>query len=317
MLTWEQLVRDTLTLAGKLPADTAGIIGIARKGMVPAAILAERLHVPLGELGTFIRGPGFFEPGKRKPLHTPLGGPFVVVDDSVRPGAPSLRKAMERIRKAFPAETFYSAVPWIPAGFDPVPVDFFGRQVQLNDFQEMEFLNTFSAVNYAIDMDGVLCEDPPAPETDDEELWTNIFAAARPLYLPRLVPVGAIISARMEKYRTVTEAWLTRYGVKYRELILSPARTVAEREGALVRYGGWKGLLFRDRPERVFIESDPHQAAEIAALSGKPCFCTATKQFANPAAIRNPAGIRVRRPGIPVATRTAPPSQSAAPPSPT
>jgi hypothetical protein len=278
-MTFAEMTRLSCELAEKLPPGVAGVIGIPRKGMLPATILAERMHLQLGDVDSYCRG-GFLAGGKRRPFYSEDrdgGGPIVVVDDGVSPGAPSMNVALKRLRGPFPGQVFLSAAVWIPAGF-PAPVDYWAARYETEaQFQEAEFLNTHNVESYAVDFDGVLCVDPPPGETDDEARWTRIFNECRPLYLPRLKPVGAIISARMEKYRDVCETWLHRWGCRYRELILSPARSVAERESAPVRYGRWKGEIFAGRRDlRQFIESGLDQAREIRRVSRKPVFCTAT-----------------------------------------
>src|SRR4051812_30935758 len=45
-----RLARDATLLAGLLPLDVAGIVGVPRSGLIPAAIVATYLHLPLYEL---------------------------------------------------------------------------------------------------------------------------------------------------------------------------------------------------------------------------------------------------------------------------
>ncbi|MCR4414632.1 MAG: phosphoribosyltransferase domain-containing protein, partial [Thermoguttaceae bacterium] len=51
-ITTARLVTDTETLLGRLPPDIDAVVGIARSGLLPASVLACRLHVPLWSTGS-------------------------------------------------------------------------------------------------------------------------------------------------------------------------------------------------------------------------------------------------------------------------
>ena len=283
MLSYHHLVDDTMKLARKLPADLCAIAGVPRKGMLPATILAERLHLPLlsateyltnnGQLSRWDpigeHGPAF---GHRYPLSAGKGNTILLVDDSVGSEAVSLRTAAQRMRDVG-SHTILTAAVWVPEPI-PVGVDFWGETFSQSEFQEPEFLNTFSAEHYATDLDGVLCEDPPDGETDEEARWRKIFDSAVPMYLPRFKAVAAIVTSRLEKYRGVTEAWLARWGVKYRQLIMHPAANCRER-GSHADIARWKASQVIAVRCNVYIESNPAEAIAIQRLiPGRPVYCS-------------------------------------------
>jgi uncharacterized HAD superfamily protein len=92
--------------------------------------------------------------------------------------------------------------------------------------------------------------------------------------LPRWQPVKAIITARLEKYRTVTEQWLAKHRIACKRLVMGPWQNLRERykPGTIAR---WKAQEFSKAPCSLFIESDPRQAEEIARLSKRPVLCPA------------------------------------------
>jgi hypothetical protein len=65
-------------------------------------------------------------------------------------------------------------------------------------------LRPYIAGGFALDLDGVICENNPVGDDDPGyEAWLQ---NARPLWLPRFVPAPLIITYRCEKHRGVTEA---------------------------------------------------------------------------------------------------------------
>jgi uncharacterized HAD superfamily protein len=129
-------------------------------------------------------------------------------------------------------------------------------------------------VNACVDFDGVLCLDPTKEENDDGPHYRQFLREALPLMLPTL-PIGAIVSSRLEKYRGETEEWLHRHGVRYNELFLLDCASGEERQ-RLKPHAQFKASVFRSNPfYQVFIESDPGQARQIASLTGKSVICVA------------------------------------------
>ena len=87
------------------------------------------------------------------------------------------------------------------------------------------------------------------------------------------MPLPAIITARLEKYRAETEAWLADYGIRYKELVMGPWLTKAERERSDV--AAWKAKEFDRTGLELFVESDPAQAKAIHRQTGKNVLCPA------------------------------------------
>ena len=126
-----------------------------------------------------------------------------------------------------------------------------------------------------MDFDGILCEDCSAEDDDDGSRYVRFLETAKPKYLVRSCEIPLIVTARLEKYRALTEAWLRRWGVRCRELVMGPW---AERSRAY-DIGQFKGQVYRDSAATIFVESCPAQARTIAEVSGKRVICPATGEI--------------------------------------
>jgi hypothetical protein len=91
------------------------------------------------------------------------------------------------------------------------------------------------------------------------------------------VPVGWLVTSRLAKYRTLTEQWLAKHGVRYRELVMMdlPDKTARQKQS----HGAFKASVYRSTGADLFIESDPLQSIEIANLTGQPVFCMKTREM--------------------------------------
>jgi uncharacterized HAD superfamily protein len=131
-------------------------------------------------------------------------------------------------------------------------------------------------------MDGVLCVDPTAHDNDDGPRYEKFLANARPLFRPTLC-IGHIVSARLEKYRGLTEDWLAANNISYGKLHLVdlPSKEERIRQGAHCSH---KIRVYRETNASMFYESDLGQAQEIATGSGKPVLCIGDMTMVMPGA---------------------------------
>jgi hypothetical protein len=251
-----QLAQDTVELLlGKLPADAAGIVGLPRSGMLPASILATHLHLPLYA----------FEAGQLRRL--PAGGrgclaregPLVVVDDTVYAGA-AMRWLKPKIAAGESRPLVYAAVYVRPQAARHV--DHYGRLLAAPHLLEWNLFNGAPlaglsiAGGAALDFDGVLCRD-----------GARSLAEAVPLHLPRKHPIPLIVTGRGEAGRGETLAWLAKWGVRVKQLVMRPD-TVGPHHQDIAP---WKAEVYKAAKQSLFIESSTWQARKIHELSGKPC----------------------------------------------
>jgi hypoxanthine phosphoribosyltransferase len=253
-VTTRQLIDDVYGLAKQLPSNIAGLVGVARSGVLPATLLAMHRHLPLWILRETQEDIVDAGHGWRLRQHTKCAGPLLVVDDTVMTGA-SLRHVQKVISK-YPEQTFQQAVIYKnPAA--GVKVDYWGKDLPSPHFLEWNLFNSVHLDATAFDFDGVLCTD----------------GAPMPNYLPRKGAIPLIVTGRPERDRARSFAWLSHWGIKVQRLIMWPG-SIADRDkpGAISAY---KAQHFVESGLAYFVESCPIQAREIAAIAHKPVICPA------------------------------------------
>lgn len=281
-ITVARLNTDTLKLLSVIPSDCIGIVGIPRSGMMPAALLATLTQLPLFEFslhnGLRQLGEGsrtWVTPTERKT------GKYFVVDDSIYSG-----NAMSLTKASFSHEAVFAVVYTTPeysnyADYYAVEIPsphFFAWNLFNNGMVSGLSMDPRLRGGIAMDMDGVLCFDPPMPDADSGplfEAYIRWLDAAEPKYLPRFTSVPCIITFRLERWRERTVRWLKRHGIRWDRLIMSTHSSVIERnkEHDVV---GHKARNFIQSGCSMMIESDPVQAEVIHQVSRRPVLCPDT-----------------------------------------
>lgn len=286
----DQVVKWT----AQLPRDLEVIAGVPRSGLLVANLLALHLNLPLTDVEGLARGEVFGGGARlrRRGGSNPLTEPskVLVVDDSLHSGQQMALVRQRLAAAGLPHELSYAAAYVKPGAEDQV--DFFADVVPLPRCFEWNLLHSRELLSMScVDIDGVLCRDPRNEENDDGENYLRFLECAEPRYLPTET-VGWFVTCRLEKYRTHTESWLTRHGVRCEELLMMSYPDQASRQAANA-YATYKAEIYRRTGARLFIESSPEQAHEIAKLSHKPVFCMDTREMLYPDRLpANPLGVR-------------------------
>ena len=254
----------------RVPRDIELVVGIPRSGMVPAYMVALALNCLVVDLPAFLAD-GAPEHGiTREPaikISSPMAAKrILLVDDSYDTGN-SMVKAVADIRASgFPGEIVTCSAIISPEVRNDVDVYFIS--IPQPRMYEWNFLHNYHTQFLCTDFDGVLCVDPNQGQDDDGETYRKFITTAAPLYLPTSA-IGHIVSARLEKYRDLTEQWLKRHGVKYKQLHLVdlPTRDARNAQRAHISL---KSRIYRETEAPLFVESSDAQAAEIAQITGKP-----------------------------------------------
>jgi orotate phosphoribosyltransferase len=284
-----------------LPRDIDVVVGIPRSGLLVANLLALHLNLPLTDVAGLIGG-RLIQAGARwqgAPLDSLLAEPrtVLVVDDSVCSGA-TIRRTREAIAAAqLPHRIVYAAVYMAPDAVHEGHVDSYRELVSMPRVFEWNLMHCAALANACVDIDGVLCRDPLPAENDDGRRYERFLCEVEPLVLPTR-EVGWLVTSRLEKYRRHTEEWLARHGVRYRELRMMDYPTAAARRAAGA-YASFKAEIYRSTGASLFIESSCVLAPQIAALSGKPVFCSETRELLR-------AGDEADEARVPVAAATSP-----------
>ena len=268
----------------RLPGDVDLVVGIPRSGLLAANVIALLLNLPLASVRDLLDNRplevGRTRKCERNALVFPAEAKHVlVVDDSIASGG-SMTHAREQIEARGGAQRVsYCAV--YASRRDHAGVDFVFESVTMPRMFEWNLMHHPLLSTCCVDIDGILCFDPAPEENDDGERYLSFLVNARPLTLPSL-PVGNLVTSRLEKYRSQTDEWLRRNDVQFGRLHMLDLPSAEERR-RLGSHATFKASIYRECVEApLFIESEADQAESIANLSGKPVLCYSTQQMYMP-----------------------------------
>jgi len=281
-VTVEDLSRDALSLLPRLPSDIVQVIGSARSGLVPATLLAEMLHVPISIIrnrqGDIVPAGNGWRLLQGAPKRK---GRTLVVDDTTMTGNSMLRIKQIIERARLPGPFLYVTIYCNPAAVNKP--DLWAVDLPWPHLLEWNLFNSVLLDSFALDFDGILCQDCPRANDDDGARYKQWMIEVRPLHLVRRGSIQLIVTARLEKYRPLTAEWLKKWGIRVKKMVMGPWATLAERHGEDV--AAWKAetlnYFLRKRggiPPRFFIESDPRQAERIAELTSGLVVCPTARR---------------------------------------
>lgn len=259
-VTAGDLARDAVALSARLGEAVDAVVGVARSGLMPAAVIATLRHLPLYSWAKGARDVVPLGGGRREPARgTP--STVAVIDDTAMGGA-TIQEAKKAVSAAWPTARITTAVvytaPAARTAADHVHALYPGRH-----YLEWNLYNSGWGEELATDFDGVLCHDL--------ESGGPIGA---PLYLPRREPVALIVTGRHERDRAETEGWLTRHGVRCEKLVMRTWEPETETEAEYPeRCALWKATHYAASDCTLFVESDPAQAKMINEATGRPVLC--------------------------------------------
>lgn len=271
-----QLLVDALPRIRQLDFDV--IVHVPRSGTIPASILATYLRTPFCSVDEYLAG--------IIPLRKTVRGgetdlkKILIVDDSIRTGK-QMKMNIDRILAARPGTRIKKFAVYSTIMRDRV-VD---ADLVLSEHHDCWYIypwfltKTNKIQKACFDMDGVLCRDCTREEDDDGEKYLSFIRTAAPKLIPQF-PIGAIVTSRLEKYRTETENWLARNGVTYTMLVMHPATSIEQRRK--MNPSLFKAEFYRDNPQyNLFVESAVKPAQFIAEISGKTVWCIDNSQIYN------------------------------------
>ena len=265
-----------------IPRDIGLVVGIPRSGLLPANLIALCLNVPLTDVDGLLAGrefsPGLSRAQFLRRTNGEVRRRVLVVDDSIYSGT-QIQKVRNQIAEAgFAGDVVYAAV-YARLGTENL-VDLHFEVCPQPRMFEWNFMHHSYLSSACLDIDGVLCRDPRTEENDDGVRYREFLRMAEPFYLPT-VPVGILVTCRLEKYRSETEAWLKRHQVTYESLVMMnlPSKEARQRAGL---HAEFKAEVYGKSGKEIFIESDPSQAKQIADRSGRIVLCVKTLEVIYP-----------------------------------
>lgn len=230
-----QLNSDVMVFAQQLPRDDFdSVVGVPRSGLLPATLLAKYLNCPMGCT-------------KRT----------LLVDDSLLKGR-TLREWKDKIN---PCRT---AVVYLKPGMQNV-VDYFYETVDSPRFFEWNLWHHPRLRDICMDIDGLLCRDPTTEENDNGPCYERFIETVKPRIIPQS-EIGWLVTCRLEKYRAMTQAWLGRYGIRYKYLVMCNHIEIRRRR----KHARYKARAYDWTDAILFVESSSAQARQMKQFTRKP-----------------------------------------------
>jgi len=267
----------------RLPGDIDLVVGIPRSGMLAANLLSLTANIQMTDLDSFVAGK-IFSSGITK-RSTALARTMaemrriLILDDSINGGSAMREARVKAAAAGFPRDRLiFAAVYGAYERYEET--DFVFEVVQQPRLFQWNFMHHKFLGQSCVDIDGVLCLDPTNEENDDGPAYQRFLAEAHPLYVPTR-RISSLVTSRLERYRSETEAWLRMRGIEYDELVMLDLPSKEERQ-RLAAHGRFKAEVYKRSNAILFIESEHSQAVNIAKLSGKPVLCVETHEIITP-----------------------------------
>lgn len=278
-ITTAQLIRDckNLLLPQLAGLKIKGVVGIPRSGMLPASMIAMWLNVPIYFLdpqNNLLPMSGATKFGGIRMLdYKGSNGSLLVVDDTVYAGT-----AMKNIGPRFLEDVYFAAVYVKPEAKEFV--DFYAKELPPPHLLEWNLFNCTYIEQALLDFDGIFCPNVPHGVCQDEQKYIDYIKNVKPF--PHRIPKTSckgIVTARLEKYRDITEWWLKKHGINYGFLKMYPTEDEAKRDKNHIEESStFKANVFLESYQaKFFIESDRSEAIRIRKKSGKLVICPEEK----------------------------------------
>lgn len=270
LLSVADLHAFTLELIEQLP-PIRRVVGIARSGMLPASIIATHLGCELWSIEQHTGQLLHLGTGVRM-RDIALGpGSDLLIDDSAFSGR-AMQSCTDHLQRHGwdPLRAVIIAQPELPAG----TVDFYARSTLPHVFEwnltHAPWINII-----AWDIDGVLCRDFTRHEDDDGDRYLETMLSMKPTQWRSKRPLH-LVTARLEKYRDPTMAWLERIGQPVASLTMGPWATRDERERDDV--AAWKATVMEERKLFDLLDSSDYIARRVNELTGRQTIATDSRR---------------------------------------
>lgn len=250
------------------------IVGIPRSGMIPASLLAMYLQLPFTDVDGYNSKRWYI---RNKKITVSDNMPdkslkVLLVDDTINTG-----NAMRNVIKTLQSnsDTIIKFAVYGSSKNRPEDIDYICEMCPLPRAFQWNIWKHDNAINWATDMDGVLCRDPSKKENDKGKELTNFYVNAEPKFL-FTKPIKYIITSREEHHRAVTTNWLKKHNIIYEKLIMKPSG----HPGGDNAHGRFKSQVLNNLTDiELYIESDSKQATIISQLVNIPIWCTDSQKL--------------------------------------
>lgn len=261
-VTIDELVMWTTEWIKLFPTTYDLIIGIPRSGLLVANIVALKLGKPLTTPELFVQN----EYWKSKLINKKEYTNILLIDDSINSGK-QMAESHQLLRSRRKNVNITKAA-LIVADNSKELVDLYYKIIPQPRIFEWNLLHAKKGM-VASDLDGVICENCPPGVDPDEQLYVKWIKNAKPYLIPSF-EIDVIVSNRLEKYRSETETWLSKHGVRYKELILWDIQSKKERKGQHAQHK--TDVLLKIKPD-MFWESSLWEGKRIWEATKIPTLC--------------------------------------------
>lgn len=248
------------------------IVGIPRSGMLIASIISLKLGKGLSTPELLTKGEFWHSSHIDEKLSLDQVNHILLVDDAVDTGR-AMAAALKQIQSAG-RKLKVTTASMLVKKETMAMVDLYHKVLEPPRAYEWNILHRKIASYWgngvlAVDMDGVLCGDCPRGVDQDEDLYLRWIKTARPYLIPAF-EIDAIVTNRLEKYRSETEQWLVRNNVRYGQLIMWDVPDKSDRKDGFARHK--IDELLRLKPD-MFWESTWGQSQRIWRETRIPTLC--------------------------------------------
>lgn len=277
------LNKDITKWLYSLPNDIDVVVGVPRSGLLAANILALHKNLPLtdieGLLNDKLISGGYRLNQSNNFLNKKYPLNILILDDSINSGR-QLMNIKSKINESKTIHNYrYGAV--YATNNSKKFVDYWYEIVNQPRVFEWNIMHHDYFLNRScVDIDGILCPDPTEKQNDDGKNYIKFISETKPRFIPSY-EIGWLVTCRLEKYREYTEAWLNKYNITYKNLIMMDLPDMQTRR-KFANHGKFKANFYAKTNALLFIESSHDQAIEIARLSGKSVYCFETNEMINP-----------------------------------
>jgi adenine/guanine phosphoribosyltransferase-like PRPP-binding protein len=266
--TIQDLTTLTLQWVKTFPEQYDVIIGVPRSGMIVASIIACKLGKPLTTPDLMLQNK-YWLPTRDKTIEIGNVRSALLVDDATG-GGQTMQTYYHLLKDAFGNRVNIVKASLFVEKRSKDKVDLYYKLLTKNFFFEWNLAHATYGARLGVDMDGVLCDEPPVEVDMDEQRYVAWIKNARPNIIPTYT-IEVIVTNRLEKYRTITEEWLKRHNVKYRHLIMLniPSKRLRTPENMI----GNKIKAVKQFDLRWFWESSWTEAQAIYKACRIPVLC--------------------------------------------
>lgn len=259
---------SNLHIIRKLKVD--GVVGIPRSGMIPASLISTHLQLPLTDVHGLLNYNFNYKSNNFKTFETSKKLKILLVDDTINTGK-AMNDTVSLIRSKLSNIEIVRFAIWKSEKTSHNDIDLVCGICNTPRAFQWNLWNHNSSKDWASDLDGVICRNPTKEENDRGPKLEHFYKTADPLFLFQK-PIKFIITARLEKYRAITQDWLSRHNVKYHQLIMKND----------IKANHWeykKDFLVLNKDISLYIESDVKQAKKIASNCFTPVWCVDNQTY--------------------------------------